>query len=77
MSGLTPEFCDSLVIKVDITVLKVVNTKYPDTFLTVSQISCQNVFPGICPVKRVLFLLPGNFLASGRYGFEIVLSSSL
>ena len=38
---LWPEFHDSLVIKVDITALNIVNTKFPDTFLTISQISFQ------------------------------------
>ena len=38
---LWPEFHDCLVIKVDITALNVVNTKFPDTFLTISQISFQ------------------------------------
>ena len=36
-----PEFHDSLVIKVDITALNVVNNKFPDTSLTISQISFQ------------------------------------
>ena len=36
---LWPEFHDCLVIKVDITALNVVKTKFPDTFLTISQIS--------------------------------------
>ena len=38
---LWPEFHDSLLIKVDITAFNVVNTKFPDTFLTISQISFQ------------------------------------
>ena len=42
---LWPEFHDSLVIKVDITALNVVNSKFPDTFLTMSQISFQFFLP--------------------------------
>ena len=44
-----------------------ISLHFLDTWSNFLSISWQNVFPGISPAKRIKFLLPGNFLASGSY----------
>ena len=48
-----------------------ISLHFLDTWSNFLSISWQNVFPGISPAKRIKFLLPGNFLASGSYGHYI------
>jgi hypothetical protein len=44
-------------------------SEFPAIILAIHSIPFQKGFPGIFPARAQYFLLPGNFLASGRFEY--------